>query len=272
MTPRDIHIGIEQGLQAIGSNIYSNFLKKEIDLQFNTTCDKFIDWIVKPKSRNQPDSIIFEQFQFNLDDLRLLKIVDQLVATSDDIATLPDNYRNLISDSSLVRRSCFKGIKTGEVEPNIYYLNEGSLSLSYNNQTINPNEVFEGIRGITTFIAGAKDYKVTPLIQRPNRLVESEYRGDMNTNPLTKTRWDSPLSEVYSNKLDITTAKDFYVPYVIIDYIRKLVPLDSANFLVDWNTEFTDNVIRSLIDLTIKRMLFVVDSSKYGAAITEFAK
>lgn len=272
MTPRQIHIGIDQGLQVVGSFIYSTFKKKEIDLQFNTTCDKMIDSIFKNTFVSNEEKKIFEEYQFVLDDLRLVKVVDTILPLSSNSATLPVNYRDLISDESLVARTCFQYVKSGNIKPDIYYINKDTINLSYNDQIIIPDAYFVGIYGISTFITGSTSPKVLSLIQKPNRLIESEFKGKLKVNPFTKSRWDSPISELYGNKLKITTGDDFTVPLVIIEYIRKLVPLNSDNFDTDWNTEFPDNVIRTLIDLTVKRMLFLVESSRYNVASSELVK
>lgn len=273
MTPKQIHIGIEQGLQVLGSYIYSDFKPKEIDLQFNTTCDKMIDSIFKNTFVNNEEKKIFDEYQFVLDDLRLLKVVDSVLPSSNRVFDLPANYRNLISDESLVKRACFTYVKSGEIKPDIYYLVErDSGILSYNNENISSGEYFLGIEEITTFTVIDNVPKVIGLIEKPNRLVEAEFKGKLRVNPFTKTRWESPISELYGNSLKVTTNDTFTVPYILIEYIRKLVPLNSDTFNVDWNTEFPDYVIRTLIDLTVKRMLFLVESNRYSVANNELVK
>lgn len=269
MTPKFIHIGIEQYLQSIDSNIYSTFKKKEIDLQFNTVCDKYIDKIVSPNKRVTQADKIFEDYQFTLDDLRLLKKKSIINSTNNTI-TFPNDYRNLISDTSLIRREdCFTSVKSNGIKPDTYYINESTVSLSYNNIIINPNQIFVGLRGISTFTIGITDYKVIELNRVQNRLVESEYKEDLKRIPFTKAKWNSPISEIYGSNLVITTDNSFYVSAVEIAYIRVLNKLDSTNWEIDWNTEFPENIIRTLIDITGKRMLFLVESSRYNTASAE---
>lgn len=274
MIPKLIHISIEQVLQVIDSNIYSNFKPKEIDLQFNTICDKFIDFIISNKIDGN-NLKIFENIQASLDDLRLLVSLDNIISSDTLYFNLPSNYRNLLNDRSFVVRSnCFEYIKSGGIERGKYYINKSTITIVYNGQQYLSGQIFVGLKNISIFTYNTVPYTggIIELLEKPNRLIEAENKANYKESNFTKPFWYSPISELSGNVLKLNESKDFTVEGVIIDYVRKLVPLDSSTPDVDWNTEFPEPTIKTLIDLTAKRLMFIVQSQAYQAGQIELAK
>jgi hypothetical protein len=106
MTIAQIHYSLEQGLQNLGSFVYANYLPQEINLQFDRIVDKFIDAHLKPQPIPQELKGI-DEVQLQLDNLRFIKVTDAALVTNGADTekrgyTLPDNYRNLIQDSSQI--------------------------------------------------------------------------------------------------------------------------------------------------------------------------
>lgn len=274
MTPKLIHISIEQILQVINSSVYSEFLPKEIDLQFNTICDEFIDFILSNKIDGN-NLKIFENIQANLDDLRLLVLLDNVISSNTLSFNLPTNYRNLLNDRSFVIRSnCFDYVKSGDIKSSKYYINKSNSTIVYNGQQYLSGEIFVGLKNISIFTYSTTPYTggIIELLEKPNRLIESENKANYKESNFTKPFWYSPISEMSGNRLKLNEGKDFTIEGVIIDYVRKLVPLDSSTPDVDWNTEFPEPTIKTLIDLTAKRLMFIVQSASYQAAQNELAK
>jgi hypothetical protein len=106
MTIAEIIYTLEQKLQILGSNVYSNLLPGEILLQFDNVVDRYIDACLSPKPEGSLLGIA--DTQLKVDNLRLLKVPETILTktTSPDnksaYFTLPTNYRNLINDSSEV--------------------------------------------------------------------------------------------------------------------------------------------------------------------------
>lgn len=272
MTPRLIHISIEQVLQNIDSNIYSSFKPKELDLHFNTVCDKFITYSFKGKVE-KGDEYIFQDIQRSFDNIRYLLKVNELKYLTNGQLVLPEDFRDLINSTSLVNRTnCAKKVST--INSDKYYKNNTSVTIVYNSQNILTSKLFLGIEESSTFTYTQKPYTgdVIELIKSDNRLVETEIKTTYLKSSFTKPKYDSPVVELYGNNLKVYKSDDFKVEGLLLDYVRKLVPLDSSTPTTDWNTEFPDETIKVLIDMTVKRLLFIVESQKYQASTIELAK
>lgn len=272
MTPKLIHISIEQVLQVIDSSVYSTFKPKELDLQFNTICDKFITYSFKGKIE-KGDDYIFQNIQRDIDNVRYLIQANQLKKLINNQLVLPSNFRDLINTTSLVNRlNCIKNVTT--IESDKYYKNNTSTTIVYNNQNILINDIFLGIEEITTFEYEQIPYtgSVIELIKSDNREVETEVKPTYLKAPFTKPRYDSPVVELFVNIVKVYKSDDFKVEALLLDYLRSLVPLDSSIPNTDWNTEFPDETIKLLIDMTVKRLLFIVESNKYQSSSNELAK
>lgn len=105
MTIAEITYTLEQKLQILSSNVYSNLLTHEILLQFDNVVDRYIDACLSPKPIGSLLGV--DDTQLSVDNLRLIKVSDTVltfVSSSDKthLYTLPSNYRNLINDSSQV--------------------------------------------------------------------------------------------------------------------------------------------------------------------------
>lgn len=275
MTPKNIHIGIEQILQNINSNIYSSFLPEEIDLQFNTICDKFITYIFKGKI-SKGDEYIFQDVQRDFDNLRLLLQVNKFYYLVNNQVNLPTDYRDSANTTSLVNRLCCqKVVNSGNIESDKYYKNNSSVIIVYNNQNVLSNQVFLGVEDISTFIYGQSPYtgNIIELVKSDNRLTETETKQVYLKASFTKPSWESPVIEIANNLLKIYKDNTFKVEGILMDYLRILNPLDSVNNLnVDWNTEFPNETQKVLIDMTARRLMFITDSNRYQVSTVELAK
>lgn len=105
MTIAEITYTLEQKLQILSSNVYSNLLTHEILLQFDNVVDRYIDACLSPKPIGSLLGV--DDTQLSVDNLRFLKVIEtNLVRTitidKTSFHTLPANYRNLINDSSEV--------------------------------------------------------------------------------------------------------------------------------------------------------------------------
>jgi hypothetical protein len=105
MTIAEITYTLEQKLQILSSNVYSNLLTHEILLQFDNVVDRYIDACLAPKPNGSLLGI--DDIQLSVDNLRLLNNIEYDLVRTINIEktffhTLPSDYRNLISDSSEV--------------------------------------------------------------------------------------------------------------------------------------------------------------------------
>jgi hypothetical protein len=105
MTIAEITYTLEQKLQILSSNVYSNLLTHEILLQFDNVVDRYIDACLSPKPMGSLLGI--DDTQLSVDNLRLLKVSNTFLSLAsttegDFTYTLPVDYRNLINDSSKV--------------------------------------------------------------------------------------------------------------------------------------------------------------------------
>lgn len=105
MTIAEIEYTLEQKLQILNSNVYGNLLTSEILLQFDNVVDRFIDACLSPKQLGSLKGI--DDTQLTIDNLRFIKVLSIPLSRSstiynDSVFTFPDDYRNLINDSSNV--------------------------------------------------------------------------------------------------------------------------------------------------------------------------
>ena len=96
MTTKEIYIAIQQGLQNSNSFVYNSYEEEELDLEFNTTVNLFIEDVIA-SSINKTEKA-FENIQTVLDDLRLLKVVNSSIPLVNNVGNLPTEYRHRIND------------------------------------------------------------------------------------------------------------------------------------------------------------------------------
>jgi hypothetical protein len=108
MTPKEMHIAVEQGLQRVASYVFDDFLPEEIDLVLNKMQLRFID----DKFRKDRQSEGYEIQQGDLDDIqRLIEKDVELPAflnlpSNNSYSILPANYLYLINDRTKIIRDC----------------------------------------------------------------------------------------------------------------------------------------------------------------------
>ena len=105
MTIAEIIYTLEQKLQILGSNVYSNLLPEEILLQFDNIVDRYIDACLAPKPEGSLLGV--GDTQLKVDNLRLIKVPETILTrtaftTTEAFFDLPEDYRNLINDQSEV--------------------------------------------------------------------------------------------------------------------------------------------------------------------------
>jgi hypothetical protein len=105
MTIAEIEYTLEQKLQILNSNVYGNLLTEEILLQFDNIVDRFIDAHLYPKQLGSLKGI--DETQLTIDNLRFIKVINTPLSRTtttynDSVFSLPNDYRNLINDSSEV--------------------------------------------------------------------------------------------------------------------------------------------------------------------------
>lgn len=100
MKVSDIFYTIDQNMQILGSFVFSNIEPKELALQFDRVVDKYIDSYLKPAQVGTLEGV--EEIQTDVDNLRLIKVVDVPISLTNGVGALPANYRNLLNDRSQV--------------------------------------------------------------------------------------------------------------------------------------------------------------------------
>ena len=108
MTPKEMHIAVEQGLQRHSSSVFDDFLPEEIDLVLNKVQNRFIN----DKFRRDNASEGYEFQQGDLDDIQFLIEKDvELPAFlnfpfDNAYCILPSNYLYLVNDRSRINDNC----------------------------------------------------------------------------------------------------------------------------------------------------------------------
>jgi hypothetical protein len=96
MNVQEMHYAIDQGLQKVGSFVYSNFLEEELDHVLNLIQDRYIKSSVFSKGG-------FSLTQRHLDNIREVLVVDseesfdQDAALNDQSTTLPGDYLFMVN-------------------------------------------------------------------------------------------------------------------------------------------------------------------------------
>jgi hypothetical protein len=228
---KEAHIMIEQGLQSIGVFAYGDVLQEEVDISINKWIWNILEEDFKPK----PDTRLnFQQIQANLDKYKDLVIKDSLInITKEDdyyIGELPEDYYHLIKDRSITLRECSKNhIITGKIEEDEWYIVKGR-TITYNSSLVLKGQVFKGVENVTGYTSITSDISecIFKLEKKKtyNRLTEEENIDEVNSNPLTTSRYDSVLSTVSSNKIYLYFNK-FFIEKLYISYLKKPLQANS---------------------------------------------
>ena len=104
------------------------------------------------------------------------------------------------------------------------------------------------------------------FLRVPSRLLGDEVWETTKQNPFAKPQDKSPISKIIGNKF-IVNANGSVITEVDITYIRKVTALDSTG-VADY-TEFPEEVILWLIDLTRNRILESLQSERLPSAVQE---
>jgi hypothetical protein len=267
MLPSNIHFAIDQGLQNLGSYVYSNMLPQEIDLQFNTTCDLAINKVIGNTTTTELQG--YEDIQLTTDDLKNLKVVNSILTYNGEIAVLPSNYRNLVNDRSLVfLPNCPTQITSGNLLFESYYLVPTGTTITYNGTQYGPGSVFRTVPSIYIFTlnSGTNNY-VYLLLEKQNRLYRSEELYKVKDSYFTRSKYYSTISYLENGNLRVIYDTTYTVSGIVIDYIRIINPLVYSN-TSNW-TEFPDYIIWKLIDLTVARILELTSSARFETKTIE---
>jgi hypothetical protein len=109
MTPREIHIAVDLGLQKLGSFAYDNIKAEYIDYVFNRMGDQYIT--EKTTRRNDPKQAGFE------DNITRLSTIQELITESSitvfnqttnrrQYSLLPFNYLSFVEAEANILASC----------------------------------------------------------------------------------------------------------------------------------------------------------------------
>lgn len=109
MLSSEILYRINQDTQNLNSFVYSNFEDKEIYLQFDRLVDKFLDSHFKPEVAGTLKGV--DEIEMDMNNLRFLKVIDTSIPLTNYSGNLPDNFRNLLNDRSIVTQ-CGKSVET----------------------------------------------------------------------------------------------------------------------------------------------------------------
>lgn len=125
MTPKEMHIGIDIGLQMITSNRKSIVEPKEKDWILNQAVLQFINTRVNPKSNPKREG--FEDTQKRYDDLADIKnAVSLTVYVNKDyeqFCVLPCDYLHLVNDRSILEYNCNGfDLTTSNIEKQVCYV------------------------------------------------------------------------------------------------------------------------------------------------------
>jgi hypothetical protein len=137
MTPKEMHIAVEQGLQKHTSYVFDDFLPEEIDLVLNKVQKRFID----DKFRRDNVSEGFEIEQGDLDDLQFLIEKDiELpafvnLASKKAYSVFPSDYLYLVNDRTLINDDC----KVLDLTPLTPYTEEYVYTYPFDNSTASEN-------------------------------------------------------------------------------------------------------------------------------------
>lgn len=119
MIVKDAYINILQGLQNIAAFVNSDVQLPELDVYWNEMTYKFIELVfMSSELRKDSENLDFQEIQASLDDLKNVTVKDASLALTvfakGKYGTLPNDYNHLVSDRTLVAKTCGKVLQTKE--------------------------------------------------------------------------------------------------------------------------------------------------------------
>lgn len=278
METLDIHIKIEQGLNNIGSFAYANLEHDEIDLAYNNVVYAEIRQVFRDiDAQVHPNN--FERNQYYTDYLRVLKTEYSNSGSDDgDFQTLllPENYIHLINDTSTVIAKNCKGKKL-KSEGSSFNLDEPSNECNdvSDNDELKENKFYKVIGDVKYDGVWYKDCEIIkatdvsefygeveeiPVKRVSNRLTKSENIHYLLNSNLSKSKINSPISELMSDSLRVHK-KNFDIASVDITYIRKPKQISYHDNINEEN-EFPDNVIQYFIEKAVQYIAIRTEQSQ----------
>lgn len=226
MTNLQFQTLVEQGLQNIAAFVNSSFLPEEMDIHANWSINQFIDELFTPP---QSRSLNTRQGQIDISDLS--KVLESSQLTIDDLRVL-----ELLL----------------ELVPTV--VTDTPENKNIINLPTDYNHLVRDYSRITYVCAGAN--KIDKV---ENRLTKSEDLGSILKNPFTKTRRESPVSNMTGNTL-VVYSRNFTINNVGIVYSKKPIEIDVTN---NPNTvmEFPDNVCYKLAKATVVWLAIVSEQN-----------
>lgn len=100
MLVREIFYTVDQNLQILNSHVFANIEPNELSLQFDRIVDKYIDSHLKPSQVGTLEGI--DEIQIDIDNLRNIKNIGQVIPLTNGLGVLPSDYRNLLNSRSEV--------------------------------------------------------------------------------------------------------------------------------------------------------------------------
>jgi len=225
-TIAQMHIGVKNLLPF---NRYDDFEPEEIDLYLNEAIELFVSQKYNDFVDARSQNLAFEEVQKRLDDLRAILITDKEltpIAVNETfnygVAALPGNYKFLVEDSTLV-----------------YY--NACSDISY---------TLDVDKHISTFSNGSE-------VVVENRLKTSSNFRSNHSIAFKKTSYESPLSRIRGNNLEVYFEPKKFIPKKIyIDYIREPQKVDLSS---SKDCDLAPHTHREIIRRTVDVILEVIE-------------
>jgi len=255
MTPKEMHIAVEQGLQKQGSFIFDDYLSEEIDGVLNKQVKRFID----DKFRKDRTSEGFSIEQGDLDDLQFLiekdKEYNAYIDSSRQVANIliPSDYLYLINDRTFINFDCSQ--KTDFASSIVPYNSEYTIAVEFPDSTAS-SEHYKNLRILigNTIVFDITDYpEINGLIESNQKfllinLILDTIRQQIRSKEIpiyediTDVYWESFRGKYYKDTFIFVTTKELLNNFINWDnYTNEFFANYTLN-LFKSNLTFTDEV------------------------------
>lgn len=208
--------------------------------------------------------------QFQIEFERARKFLDQnrfqqISFTTEDIQYFLNEAINVIITKKLKtsKKESRNGIKVSQREldeirsllvKNISLVKDVGLSnLEYDVYTL-PDDYYFLISDKSSTISCS----VTKVYQ--NRLYSTENLYEILEDTHFGTKYNSPVSELSTEKLYVYKNSNFTIDSVIIDYIKKWIEIDILNNI---NTDLNENIHKQIVNVAVNIAYENIDNNKF---------
>lgn len=239
MTIAEMHIGIELGLNKLGSTVYDGFQPEELDWFINKAINQKVDSVLS--AERDPIRLGFQGDQGRLDDIRPLIKTDvfssaeyPLDPSKDHVfINLPQDYRNLVNARINLFDPVCNPVK--------------SICLMMSQEEINER----AIEGVVC--------KSTPVIARG---IRQNKVYDILRNPFTQSTVGSPVFTISGKSYQIFQGKNYIVTGITADYIRNPIPVSVS---LGQDCELAEHVHYRIVDIVVDHLLEITGSPRNQA-------